>query len=345
MTDRHAGPRILLQFHITGRCSLRCKHCYREEGDVEPLSTADVLEVFRQFEELRLVFNVQHRLDARAHISLTGGEPFMRADMDKLLAYLGERRSLFSYSVLSNGTLLDRRMIALLKETGASHVQLSIDGCRETHDALRAPGDYDRTLRKAAELERAGITTHISFTANRDNHRDLPHVAAACRMRGVSCLWSDRLVPIGGGAELKELTIGADELPAYLDSLRRARGGAVKQLLFPRTEVRMSRALQCLGGGSAYRCSAGKSIIVVDEFGRIMPCRRMPILCGDVFSTTLSDVYRTHPVFRELRNCGIPEECSACERKHDCMGGAKCQSYAACGDFRRADPGCPLLKR
>ena len=335
-------PRILLQFHITGRCNLRCKHCYRMEGDVERLSHEDVLTVFHQYEELRRSFNQARGSRRRGHINLTGGEPFMRRDMPELLQYLGAHRQEYSYGILSNGSMIGQDMIRLLKETGVSFVQLSIDGKPETHNQLRAPGDYQRTMKKAAELEQNGISTHISFTANRGNMADLPLVARACRMKRITRLWSDRLVPIGNGADLGELTIGKEQLPQYLKYLKQARGSKWKRLIWPHTEVRMARALQCLGGGENYHCSAGDTLIVVDEMGQIMPCRRMPILCGDIYTTTLSDVYFSHPVFTSLRSCDIPEACIHCAHYFACQGGAKCQSYAYYGDFTHADPGCPL---
>ena len=40
--------RLTLQFHITGRCNLRCKHCYRTEGDVEKLTYNDIISVIDQ---------------------------------------------------------------------------------------------------------------------------------------------------------------------------------------------------------------------------------------------------------------------------------------------------------
>lgn len=333
-------PRLVMQFHVTGRCTLRCKHCYREDGDVECLSTEDVFRVIHQYEALLAAFRKERGTQRRGHINITGGEPFMRRDIGEVLRCFGWRRKLFTYAVLSNGALIDEEIIALLKETGAAFVQLSIDGCRPTHDDLRAPGDYDRTFAMARRLEGSGIETHISFTANRDNYRDLPQVAAACRKSGVTRLWSDRLVPIGQGAEL--LTIDAAHTQDYLRTLRRARGGAVTHLLHPHTEVRMSRALQFLCGGESYRCGAGDTLITVDEKGQILPCRRMPIVCGTIFDTTLEEVYFRHPVFRRLRELPSPPECLPCPHRERCRGGARCQSYAAYGVFDRADPGCPL---
>ena len=333
-------PRLVMQFHITGKCNLRCKHCYREEGNIEPLSTEDVFRVIHQYEALLAEFKTVNNTNRRGHINITGGEPFMRADIDQLLEYFGQCRSMFSYGVLSNGSMIDDKMIALLKQTGAAFVQLSIDGCRETHDALRLPGDYDRTLSMAQRLEKSGVSTYISFTANRENYRDLPLVARECRKRGITRLWSDRLVPIGHGAEL--LTIDAALTMDYLHTLRRARGNWLVRKMYPRTEVRMNRALQFQCGGETYQCGAAKTLVTVDEMGRIMPCRRMPIICGNVFDDTIRDIYFQHPVFRKLRNDLTPLECIACPHQSFCRGGAKCQSYAAYGSFNRADPGCSL---
>ncbi len=335
--------RILMQFHITGRCNLRCKHCYREEGDVQPLSTDDVKNIIDQYTKLLRLYNGIHGIKRRGHINITGGEPFIREDIRDILMYLGEHREKFSYGVLSNGSFIDDGMVNVLRETGVSFVQLSIDGDRETHDSLRAPGDYDRVMKKAAYLEKNGIRTYISFTANRENHRFLPDVAKECRKAGITKLWSDRLVPIGGGSELRDIAITPDSVEDYFRSLRRAKGSFFSRKRYPKTEVASNRALQFLGtDGCPYHCSAGDSLITVDEFGGVMPCRRMPIICGNALDTSLSCIYFGNETFRTLREVHIPDECTGCSYSHICRGGAKCQSYAIYGDFRKRDPGCPV---
>ena len=341
VTDKHVSrPRFVMQFHITGRCNLRCKHCYREEGNIEPLSTDDLFSVLRQYEELLAAFQEKNHTSHRGHINITGGEPFFRKDIDKLLHYLGEHRDKFTYGVLSNGSMIDDKMMTWLRNTRAAFVQLSIDGYRETHDALRADGDYDRTLAMAKRLEQNNIPVHISFTANRENYCDLPQIAWECRKQGVTCLWSDRLVPIGRGADLLSFDDALTE--EYLRTLRKARGSWLVRKIYPHTEIRMNRALQFLQGGQIYQCGAAKTLITVDEMGQILPCRRMPIVCGNVFDTTLKDVFFQHPTFKKLREDLPPLECIACPHHNLCRGGAKCQSYAAYHDFTRADPGCPL---
>lgn len=338
----HQKSRMVLQFHITGRCNLQCRHCYRTEGNQEPLSLQDVLMVIEQFKELVAEYNSRHKVKKKGHINLTGGEPFFRQDMKEILKYLGANCEWLSYGILSNGSFIDEPMISSLQETGVSFIQLSIDGDRKMHDFLRADGDYDRVLQTAEHLEQKGIRTYISFTANKENYRYIPKVAWECRRRKITKLWSDRLVPIGNGQEMGSLAITENEMPDYIKILKRSQGNFLLRMLFPRTRVTMNRALQFQNSkGTIYSCSAGKMLLTVDEFGNVMPCRRMPICCGTVFETTLRDIYYNHEVFRDLRNCIEPKECKECPHSYFCKGGAKCQSYACFGTFYRADPACP----
>ena len=301
----------------------------------------DVLQVLDQFRCLVVQYNTLHGIQRRGHVNLTGGEPFIRADMAQILDYMGAHRQELTFGILSNGSLLTRSMMEKLKESGAAFVQLSIDGDRLTHDSLRAPGDYARTFRKARELEKLGIPTHISFTANSENFHYLPHVAAKCRRYGITKLWTDRLVGIGNGEQLQ--TISAQLLPQYLKTLKKAQGNRLTRLLYPKTQVTANRALQFMGAnGNVYSCSAGDSLITVDEFGQVMPCRRMPIVCGNALEDGLEKVYFEHPVFRQLRKHDIPAGCAGCVYQYLCRGGAKCQAYSISGNFLRADPGCPL---
>ncbi|MBQ9387059.1 MAG: radical SAM protein [Lachnospiraceae bacterium] len=335
--------RLILQFHITGRCNLNCKHCYRDSDDAKELSFDDIKSVIDQFLLLRKKYNKEHNIFCKGHINITGGEPFIRKDILDILSYLHSKKNEISYGVLSNGSFIDEKIMIALAYTGAAFVQLSIDGDEKTHDGLRKKGDYIRTFNKAAELEGFGIRTFVSFTANKDNYRYLPIVAKKCRKNGISKLWTDRLVPIGSGASMSDIVITANEMKDYVNTIKKAQGNYITRKIFPYTEVSANRALQFIGGNECtYRCSAGESLITVDEFGNIVPCRRMPIICGNIFTSTLEDIYYTNEIFIDLRKHMIPEKCKSCLHGEKCRGGARCQAYAAYGSYNEADPGCFL---
>jgi radical SAM protein with 4Fe4S-binding SPASM domain len=72
-----------------------------------------------------------------------------------------------------------------------------------------------------------------------------------------------------------------------------------------------------------------------------MPCRRMPIFCGNVLENTLEEIYFQDETFKSLRKRDVPKECAGCVYSHRCRGGARCQSYGRYGSWCRKDPGCP----
>ena len=342
MSEDKKANRFIMQFHITGRCNLQCKHCYRTEGNIEPLSFDDIVNVIDQYEILMNRYNREHNLDRKGQINITGGEPFIREDIFDIINYIGRHK--LPFGVLTNGSFLTERAIKCLKRNKVSIVQLSIDGNCDTHDELRTKGDYKRTFEIATKLEGEGIKTLISFTANKKNYKELAVVADECRKCNISKLWSDRLVPIGNGENISDLEISKDILLDYIKEIKKAQGDSLTKALYPNTQVALERALQFIeSDGYIYSCSAGNSLITVDEFGQVMPCRRMPIICGSALESSLEDIYYNNDIFKQLRLRTIPKECMSCKFAFDCRGGAKCQSYAKYSDFNKADPSCPLL--
>lgn len=334
---------MTFQFHITGRCNLHCKHCYRPDDNSEILSFQNIIDVLLQFEKLADKYNHRNRIKEKPHVNLTGGEPLMREDIYDILDYIGEHRNRYTCGILTNGSPINEKMIASFIKNRISFIQLSIDGNCDIHNSIRAPGDYERTFETIKLLNAGGIRTMISFTANEDNYRCLPEVALECRKHGVNKLWSDRMVPIGSGEGLK--SIDKKTLIPYLLSLQKAQQENQNTVLCPNTEISMERALQFLVADEPiYSCSAGISLITVDEYGKIYPCRRMPIACGNALDHEMEEVYFNHKIFQKLRKETVPQECSQCKFQFTCRGGARCQSYAVYGDFTRADPACPLSK-
>ena len=51
-----------------------------------------VLDVIDQFAALQEQYNQIHQIKKRGHINITGGEPFIREDIDRILDHLGSYR-------------------------------------------------------------------------------------------------------------------------------------------------------------------------------------------------------------------------------------------------------------
>lgn len=330
--------KLILQLHITGKCNLRCKHCYIDEHSCE-MTYETVEKVLHQFEELAGAISKYNKEEILPEVHLTGGEPFVHSEIHEILDYFIAKKSTFRLGIMSNGTLLGEDILEKLQALSLDAFQVSIDGVEETHDRIRGKGNFAEVLNGLDKLHSHGIPTRVSFTANRENFKEFPEVVAVCREHHVSSVWSDRFIPIGEHVLLEPLT--KIEMKAYVDMLQKEFVNVQNAIAGLRVEN--YRALQFLGSQMLpYYCKAGERLIVVDEHGDIMPCRRMPIVCGNVSETTLLEVYSKHPTFLDLRKHRLDDKCKKCVHGRFCRGGSRCMAYATSGNYSNADPCCFL---
>lgn len=152
---------LLASFKVTYRCNLSCRACpfhlrAGEEGDTLSWRQAvDALQALRRAGTRLVVFE--------------GGEPLLWKDQTRRLHDLVvyARRHFLRVAVTTNGTLpLD---------VPAHALWVSLDGLRETHDALRS-GSFDRVQANLAATRHPRVFVHC--TLNRRNWREID---ALCR--------------------------------------------------------------------------------------------------------------------------------------------------------------------
>lgn len=337
---------LLLQLHITGRCNQKCKHCYHTEYTNEPLSFKDIEKIIEDYLELLKKYNEINKIEGFnkiGHINVTGGEPFIRKDFMDILELLYEKRDYFTFGILTNGSYITDEIAKKLVKLQVAHVQVSIDGGPKVHDFIRGNGNFERTFNAIDILRKYKIRTIVSFTASKINYKEFPIVAEYCKKHDVSTLWSDRLVPIGNGVNIGEQCLSSKECLEYFKIMKNEQDKALKDENC-KTEIYMKRALQFIASkGTIYTCKAADSAFTIDEFGNILPCRRMPIKCGNILKDNLSDIYFNNEIMKQIRKKEIPRECEKCRFRNLCNGGARCISYAINKDFNKADPYCPLI--
>jgi len=339
-------PRSLqLQWHITEHCNLRCAHCYQETYHRKDLSYQNLLTILNQYLELLDVWRGISWRPVWGHISITGGDPFMRDDFFDLLEICAENKKKFTFSILTNGSAIDIEIARRLKKLNPTHVQVSIEGCEKTHDTIRGQGNYIRTVSAIRHLVSVGIDTSISFTAHRDNYREFPEVARLGRRLKVSHVWADRLIPDGSAIAMRNKIMSPSEVQKFFWIMKNTRDedGVFRRI--KKTKIHMSRALQFLvGGGRPYHCVAGDHLITVMPNGDLFPCRRLPIRVGNLMEASLPELYYTSEHFLLLRDKNnIPDKCQNCRYRKKCRGGLKCLSYAITGDLFQYDPSCWLV--
>ena len=124
-------PNYLIAF-VTGRCNMSCSFCceaaqkMRQKEELSPDQWADALKGAR----------------ALMHLTVTGGEPFMRDDLDKLVIAIAETSGVPDISINTNGYYTEKILRVVEKMlTALSNINLtiaiSLDGPSGIHDRLR----------------------------------------------------------------------------------------------------------------------------------------------------------------------------------------------------------------
>lgn len=316
-----------LQWHITHRCNLRCAHCY--QGDYSAEMPREVM-----YEALEKYLRFLRRRGMTGQVNLTGGEPMAHGEFWALSRKI--RESGLRLSVLTNGTMIGRDEAGRFRALEPAFVQVSLDGTRQTHDAIRGQGAFDRALAGIDCLKRAGVRVNVSFTAQKGNYRDFAALARVCRRHRVDKLWWDRVVTPDVGklalstGEFRELCL---EAARQRRRCRRPDGTSM---------VNCGRALQFLATGRLckYHCGAGGDLLILLADGALMPCRRLPFIIGNLSDGELDDVIEASPIMRDLARAEIPADCVKCEHVFRCRGGARCVTYAQTGRWDARDVNC-----
>jgi MoaA/NifB/PqqE/SkfB family radical SAM enzyme len=176
----------VVQFHVSQRCNLACRHCYSSSGPggadgVEPADFADALT-----DAAALGYNVA---------GFSGGEPLLYRALPELL---GHAKTLgLVTTVTTNGILLGRRRLATLRDR-ADLIAISLDGTPQSHDRMRGlPGAFEAMARRLPELRDTGIPFGFIFTLTLHNLNELPWVADFALEQGASLLQIHPLESVG----------------------------------------------------------------------------------------------------------------------------------------------------
>lgn len=124
LLDRFERPLRDLRISVTDRCNFRCPYCMPAEIFGEKYEFLPRPQVLT-FEEITRLTRIVVRLGA-AKIRLTGGEPLVRHDIDRLVAQLTPIEGVHDVAMTTNGVLLPK-LASKLKAAGLRRVTVSLD--------------------------------------------------------------------------------------------------------------------------------------------------------------------------------------------------------------------------
>ena len=153
--DNHGRPLNYLRLAVTDRCNLRCFYCMPEEG-IKYLPKKELLS----FEEIVRIVSLMAEMGI-TKIRLTGGEPFVRNDIMKLIRNIKSIPGITNIHLTTNGTLTAKH-VPELKNLIAS-VNLSLDTLdKERFKQITYRDEYDSVLETFHALIQSAIPVKIN---------------------------------------------------------------------------------------------------------------------------------------------------------------------------------------
>lgn len=138
--DNHGRAINYVRLAVTDRCNLRCFYCMPEEG-IKYLPKRELLT----FEEIERLLRLLAEFGI-SKVRLTGGEPFVRNDLMKLIHTIRTIKGIQQLHLTTNG-ILTAPHIAELKQIGISSINLSLDTLnRDRFKLITRRDEFDKTI-------------------------------------------------------------------------------------------------------------------------------------------------------------------------------------------------------
>lgn len=320
---REANRAYAVMLELTYRCVCRCVHCYINDDPPDEMTTSEVVNLLEQLKD-----------EGVLDIGLTGGEIFLRDDLEVILSEAA-RRGFLTY-LLTTGILIDEAAADMLKRYRIHHVEISLMGSTaKTHDlVMRHPGAFEKTMKAIQLLRERDIPIVLKNSVLRQNYLELADMAKLAESMNIIFSANASVLPkINGDRVNQECALDFDTAanlnPALLN------GG-----LLPNEDSTK---------GATLTCNAGRTNCGISPNGTVYPCLiwRQPV--GNVKENSFNEIWHSKPqeILQKIRS-SRPEdakECFGCANAKNCK---RCpgMAYAESGNFLSAvDSACALAGR
>jgi cyclic pyranopterin phosphate synthase len=212
LIDRFGRKIEYLRLSVTDRCDFRCFYCIPKgfKGFTESdnrLSLDEYIRLVRIFSELGV-----------SKVRLTGGEPLVRRDIADMVRGLGALPKIHDLSMSTNASHLAEHA-QVLKESGVSRINVSLDSLKPDVFREITQGDLSRVLEGLMAAKAAGLhPIKINMVVMRDlNLGEVGDMVDFC-LENCFTLRFIETMPVGeAGQEARDRYVGLDEVRQILE--------------------------------------------------------------------------------------------------------------------------------
>ena len=307
---------------LTERCNLRCQFCNYAStpmGAAEhEMSDKKIMEIIEEICAMNIkIFGV------------LGGEPFLRKHI-LLEAMEKIKKHGISGSMVTNGTLINKKDVERIVKMEWDLIRFSIDGLKDTHDRLRGvKGCFDKVMSTIAcfhetkrKLNSNFPTVEVNFVLTRENYKELVDLIPILANYGVKFVYVLPMIELTERS--KELKITKDELPEVEEWLSMALDKGemwnirtnIKRIIHEKLVTRSNKMESViLSKKRKVPCFLPWYTINITADGIATPCAQWPVSDGirlDNMSLREAWFHGFEMMRNRIKTRRLPEWCSRC---------------------------------
>jgi len=271
----------LCEFAVTNMCTAQCQFCsIWKQKDKIRVDTEKALQTISHLATLGVRF-----------ITLTGGEPLLHPDFDKLVERCTQE-DIISAVLAADSRLFTERRLDALERSKADLVCISVDSHEEriAYESRKIPDTLARTRRAVEELSRRKIKTMASTLICDFNYNALRELFQSCVDMGFDFITvnypefsQSPVYTLGGDA----ITLSKEHLIDRLMEVMELKK-EFPQIVNPVNSL--ENIISYLEDETPeFPCLGGYRVFFIDWFFQAYPCMHLGRSMGDVLELKLSD--------------------------------------------------------
>ena len=316
-------------FELTARCNFNCKMCYvhlqdhLQELKQKELTADQWLSIASDAKDQGLLF-----------LLLTGGEPFLRNDFERIYRELIKMGIVVSIN--TNASLYNDDLRKLFREYPPMRINVSLyGGSEETYQNLCGNASFEKVLKNIANMKEDKLQIRLNISLTPYNVGDMNKIYDITNQLNLHAKMTSYMFPpvrVTGKSGNNAGRFEADEAGKIMAQWARMRdtketlqlkAKQIKQIQNSKINFAPSNE------GEKILCRAGRSSFWITWDGKMQPCGTMDIEP----SYPLKDgfVKAWEEVRERADQIRLPKECSACKWRQFCgvcAANCKCETEA-----------------
>jgi MoaA/NifB/PqqE/SkfB family radical SAM enzyme len=249
--------------------------------------------------------------DGLKFINITGGEPFLRDDLDQIVkSALRKTKRL----VISTNGYFTKKIIGLAEKYGNRiGVRISIEGLPAANDHLRGiKNGFDHGLRTLVTLHSMGMKDiGFGMTVSDRNAKDMIELYRLTNAMGIefaTATTHNSYYFHKHDNKYKDAEMIAGEFENIADELLKTN----RPKNWFRAYFNMGLANKVRGGRRPLPCEVGSDVFFLDPYGNIMPCNGSdePMIMGNLKEQSFDEIWnscKANDIRKQVKSC--PKQC------------------------------------